>query len=176
MLKETLFRILVKKYKTNVYGFCRYLLKNETDAEDAAQEVMIKLWNNLRTINPAAYKSWIMKTTYNLCIDYRRKNRIYDLADFSDSDDILYHGNETPADPVEIKENAELGELIDESVKRLPELYRSVFVLYQIEGLKYREISDILEMPINTVKVTLLRARKKLQILLKDVYEGRQAI
>jgi len=166
----------VKKYKANVFGFAKYLLSDADEAEDAAQEVMIKLWNNFSTINPAAYKSWIMKTTYNLCIDYRRKRKIIKLKDFNEDGDIDLFADIEADSPLEIKENNDLRDVISSRIDKLPETQRSVFVLYEIEGMKYKEIAKILEVPLNSVKVNLLRARKKLQILLKDVYEGRQAV
>ncbi len=64
---------------------------------------------------------------------------------------------------------------VKESIERLPENLRSIFVMYEINGLKYREISDSLEMPVNTVKVYLMRARKKLQEELKH-YETNEIV
>lgn len=61
---------------------------------------------------------------------------------------------------------------IKSAIQRLPENLRSVFVLYEIEGFKYKEISNVLDMPINSVKVYILRARKKLQEELKDYAEN----
>jgi RNA polymerase sigma-70 factor (ECF subfamily) len=65
-------------------------------------------------------------------------------------------------------------EKIKEAIQKLPENLKSIFVLYEIEGFKYREISQILDIPLNSVKVYLLRARKKLQEELKD-YAVQQA-
>ena len=64
---------------------------------------------------------------------------------------------------------------IKEAIQRLPENLRSVFVLYEIEGMKYKEISRALELPLNSVKVYLLRARKKLQEELRE-YEEQEAV
>lgn len=176
MLKENLFRTLVRKHKPSVFKFARYLLSDTMDAEDATQEVMVKLWNNFSIINPLAYKSWLMKTTYNMCIDLRRKKKIETITDFTAEGNFENFKSDEIVSPALTGENIELGTIISHKISLLPEQQRSVFVLYQIEGLKYREISKITGIPLNSVKVNLLRARKKLQFLLKDYYEGRQAI
>lgn len=176
MLKENLFKTLVRKHKVSVFKFARYLLSDTLDAEDATLEVMLKLWSNIGTINPLAYKSWLMKTTYNMCVDFRRKKKIEILTDHTTEGDLENFTDEEDNSPAATGENNELGTIISHKISLLPEQQRSVFVLYQIEGFKYREISKITGIPLNSVKVNLLRARKKLQLLLKDYYEGRQAI
>ena len=64
---------------------------------------------------------------------------------------------------------------VKEVIKRLPDNLRSVFVLYEIEGMKYKEISKVLDLPLNSVRVYLLRARKKMQEELK-VYETEEVV
>jgi len=153
------------------------MLKNKMDAEDVTQEVMIKIWQNVDKFNILAAKTWIMKTTNNLCIDYLRRRAVSVSREF-EIDEIFedtYSNNLTSDNPYLVTHLNMMTSKIKEAIKRLPENLRSVFVLYEIEGFKYREISKSLEMPVNSVKVYLMRARKKLQEELKH-YEAQEVI
>lgn len=150
------------------------MLKNKMDADDVTQEVLIKIWLNLDKFMPSSVASWIMKTTHNLCIDYLRKRSVELKRTFEIDETAkeIIPDIKNENDPVIVTHFKMIGEKIKEAIKRLPEQLRSVFVLYEIEGLKYIEISQVLDMPLNSVKVYLLRARKKLQEELRS-YESR---
>lgn len=160
----------MQQYKNRIYSYSIYLLKNRMDADDVTQEVLIKIWKNIGEFNILAAKTWIMKTTHNLCIDYLRK-RNSDLAKnpFSVDDVSDFIENKDEQNPMFKVEGKLTENRIKESVKMLPENLRSVFVLYEIQGMKYKEISKTLEMPINSVKVYLMRARKQLQTKLSEI-------
>lgn len=133
------------------------------DADDITQEVLIRLWKNIDNFNIMAAKSYIMKITHNLCIDYLRKNQAMTVK-MVDIDEIF---EETYADKKQdidkFVHTAMITEKIKEAIQRLPETLRSIIILYEIQELKYTEISKILNIPVNSVKVYLFRARKKLQ-------------
>lgn len=146
------------------------------DADDATQEVFIRIWQNIDKFNLLAAKSWIMRVTHNLCLDYLRKRK----TELNRSYFIDEEMEETVTDEIEINNPAikthimMLSSKVKDAIKELPENLRSVFVMYELQGLKYKEISKTLDLPLNTVKVNLLRARKKLQKELKH-YE-KQAV
>ena len=146
------------------------MLKNRMDADDITQEVLIKIWKNINQFNILAAKTWIMKTTHNLCIDYLRRIKAqlgknpYSVDDVSE-----FIENNEEENPMLKTENKFAEQKIKHAIKDLPENQKSVFVLYEIQGLKYKEISKTLDMPINTVKVTLMRARKELQTNLHEL-------
>jgi RNA polymerase sigma-70 factor (ECF subfamily) len=142
------------------------MLKDRMEADDVAQEVLIRLWNNMDSINLLAAKPWLMRTTHNLCIDYIRKRKpVYQIdEEFSEA----VEANENESNPLIMTQIKMAANKIKELIKELPEHLRSVFVLYELEGLKYKEISKTLDLPINTVKVQLLRARRRLQEKLKN--------
>ena len=71
-------------------------------------------------------------------------------------------------DPVKTSERIRIKENLDSALEKLPERLKSPFVLYEIQGFKYKEIGDILDIPLNTVKVNIMRARKELQKLLRE--------
>ena len=153
------------------------MLRNKMDAEDTTQEVLIKTLKNIGKFNILAAKPWILRTTHNLCIDYlrKRKNRSYkELTlneEFSESFKDLHSEN----DPLNEAHNKIMMEKVKNIIKKLPDNLKSVFVLYEIQGMKYKEISSSLNMPLNSVKVYLMRARKELQKELKE-YELQEVI
>ena len=164
MLTNTKYNFLVQQYKNRIYNYSVLMLKNKMDAEDVTQEVLIRIWKHLENFNILAAKTWIMKTTHNLCLDYLRKRK----NDFSknpysvdDISDIIE--NKDDENPIKKLENKIIEEKIKMKIQELPENLKSVFALYEIQGLKYKEISKALDIPINSVKVYLLRARKQLQ-------------
>lgn len=158
--------MLVKQHKNMIYGYALYMLKDRMEADDVAQEVLIRLWNNMESINLLAAKSWLMRTTHNLCIDYIRKRKPVYQIDEEFSEEV--EANENESNPLIMMQIKMAANKIKELIKELPEHLRSVFVLYELEGLKYKEISKTLDLPINTVKVQLLRARRQLQEKLKN--------
>ena len=177
MLKQTRYTFLIQQYKNKIYTFSLYMLKNKMDADDVTQEVMIRIWQNIDRFNILAAKTWIMKTTNNLCIDYLRKRSIA-LGREVEIDEVFedtYSNNNRSDDPYLSTHIKIMASKVKEAIQRLPGNLRSVFVLYEVQGFKYSEISKMLGMPLNTVKVYLLRARKKLQEELKN-YEAQEVI
>lgn len=177
MLEEQRYRFLIQQYKNKIYTYSMYMLKNKMDADDVTQEVMIRIWKNMNRFNILAAKTWIIKTTNNLCIDFLRKravsmNRENEIDELFEDTFSRDSNNDNPFLTTHYKMMASK---IKEAIQRLPENLRSVFVLYEIEGMKYKEISRALELPLNSVKVYLLRARKKLQEELRE-YEEQEAV
>ncbi len=140
------------------------------DAEDITQEVMIRVWQNIDNFKFTSAKVWIIKTTHNLCIDLIRKRKV--LVNSQVEIDEQFEEDYKDINPANNPEyKLELNALsgkIKEAIQNLPENLRRIFVLYEINGLKYKEIADMLGLPLNSVKVYLLRARKRLQEELKS--------
>ncbi len=173
MLNQKKYRVLILQYKNKIYTYSLYMLRNKMDADDVTQEVLIRIWQNIDKFNILSAKTWIMKTTNNLCIDYLRK-RSREMKREVEIDDIFeekYSNMNNSESPLNKTNNNIIMERIKESIERLPDSLKSIFILYEINGLKYKEISKSLDIPINTIKVYLLRARKKLQEELKN-YEN----
>jgi len=151
------------------------MLRNRMDADDVAQEVLIRIWQHIDKFNMLTAQSWIMRTTHNLCIDFIRRRSVLlkkgaEITEMME-EEIADHSN--TGNPFERTEKADMNLKIKEAISSLPQSLKSVFVLYEIDGLKYKEISRVLDMPENSVKVYLMRARMKLQEELKSyVVEG----
>jgi RNA polymerase sigma factor (sigma-70 family) len=153
-MKRIRFGRIVKSYQHSIYGYSFYMLGNREDAEDITQEVLIKAWQNIDSIGKGSIKNWIIRVTKNLCIDRIRHRRL---------NQTIKPDPPPPRDPEAVIEGREIQERVREAIGNLPLTLRSTVVLREIQGLKYREISKILEIPINSVKVQLWRGRKLLR-------------
>jgi len=169
MLESSKFNFLVDQHKSRIFNYALYMLRNRMDAEDITQEVMIRTWQNINNFNFNAARSWIMRTTHNLCIDYLRKNQLSFQREIPiDNENNNYlEDKSNEGNPAIVANKKMIDTKIKSAIENLPEKFKSPFVLYELEGFKYREISKILDVPLNTVKVNLLRARKHLQKELK---------
>ena len=171
MIRELKFKMLCQKYADNVYRFSRSILGNAEDAEDATQEILLKLWRNVSDVSTIRARGWIMKTTRNHCLNMlRQRSRTAGmLMDGEENLDAIADVNSQNAE--NLFYGTELRSRIDEALNRLPEKLRSVFVLYEVNGLKYREISECLDIPFNSVKVYVLRSRSRLKEILAGEVE-----
>ena len=145
------------------------MMHNQMDAEDITQEVMIRTWQNIDKFNFYAASAWMMRTTHNLCIDYLRRNKVQFQREISIDDNLSERIEDKKHGIMPEKKLSQnmLNEKIKSAVENLPERLKSPFVLYELQGFKYKEISKILDIPLNSVKVNILRARKQLQKELK---------
>ena len=168
MIRELKFKMLCQRHSDDVYRFSRSILGNAEDAEDATQEILLKLWRNVSDVSTMHARGWIMKTTRNHCLNMlRQRSRTAGvLTDGGEDLDGITDVNSRSAETVFY--GTELRSRIDEALNRLPEKMRSVFVLYEVNGLKYREISECLDIPVNSVKVYLLRSRSRLKEILSQ--------
>lgn len=161
MIRNLKFKRHCRRYSDDVYRFARSILGNASDAEDATQEVLLRLWKHQDSIQRSDIRPWLLRTTRNHCIDEIRRHREL-LSPDADETFNLIPDERTPS-PAHAADHADLRQQIDLALDTLPENLRSVFVLYEVNGLRYREIADTLGIPINSVKVYLSRARTQLK-------------
>lgn len=165
MIRELEFKILCDRHSDEIYRFARSMLANPADAEDATQEVLLRLWNRLPTLYPFNLRAWLLQTTRFYCLDQIRRRKKLAAPILSENEEPVDQADEHAVDPSVAAESSSRLEEAHKLLLRLPENLRSVFVLYEVNGLRYREIADVLGMPINSVKVYLLRARERLSKL-----------
>jgi RNA polymerase sigma factor (sigma-70 family) len=158
---------LILQQSRKLYGFAFRILRSQEEAEDVVQEIFIKLWKMGDKLNE--YKSidaLAISMTKNFCIDLIRKKKHDYRGDFSKLD----LQNLTSPSPHEQMENRESGEILNLIIAGLPEPFRVVIKLRDIEGVSYEEIAEKTEQNINTLRVTLSRARK----MIRDEYKKYQ--
>ncbi len=164
------FKYLENRYKDRIFNYALWMMKNRQDAEDITQEILVKIWEHGHEIKLSSIKAWIMRATYNLSIDYLRKRSVkYKYMQNYDQDDAHFELSDPDKTPDPGTETAQviINEELEEAINKLPDLQKQIIIMYEIQELKYREISDILNIPINSVKVNIFRARKNLQKLLQ---------
>jgi len=166
VIRELEFKVLCQRHSDEIYRFARSLLGNNADAEDATQEVLLRLWNHLPKMYPFNLRAWLMRTTRCYCLDQIRHRTNHAAPVLTDDEILDSQADETAVDPSLAADNAFRLEQAHNLLLKLPENLRSVFVLYEVNGLRYREIAETLGIPINTVKVYLSRAREKLTHLI----------
>jgi RNA polymerase sigma-70 factor (ECF subfamily) len=168
------FDILVKRYKDRLLNFVYRFVGNRADAEDIIQETFIKVYKNKHLYNPTAkFITWLFTIASNVAKSELRKRRIRNAFSISNfiggkkDQDIIYKGEdpETLADSV-VKE-----EYIHKAISKLPKEFREVIILRDIQEFSYEEISEILKVPIGTVKSRVNRGRERLQKLLKPIID-----
>ena len=151
------FNDLVRQLNRNLYGYAFRILRNQEEAEDAVQEVFIKLWNLGSKIDE--YNSiGALATTMvkNFCIDQLRKKK-HLVQKENIQQDFLKTDTESP---YELMVKRESDNILNHIIDQLPDIYKNVIILREIEELSYEEIASKTEQNINTLRVTLSRARK----------------
>ncbi|MEZ4357370.1 MAG: sigma-70 family RNA polymerase sigma factor [Eubacteriales bacterium] len=159
-------------YEKRVYNIAYRVMGNETDAQDAAQEALTKVYLNIGSFGfRCAFSSWVYKLTVNTCIDLIRKNK-YNTYNKSIELDSSF-GNEivdksAGSNPEDFLHNLELLDNILSELYKLKVNDRIAIVLKDIQGFTYQEISEITGVSVGAVKSRLFRGRERLKKQLKN--------
>jgi RNA polymerase sigma-70 factor (ECF subfamily) len=170
--ERDLFYELVRPYERRVYSAAFAILRNAADAEDAAQEAMLKAFRHIRQFREEArFSTWLIQIAVNEARMRRRKNHGDVMEPIADRPDEA--GNYMPRDfadwreiPSETLERKEVREKLAEALASLGEIYREVFVLRDMQHLSIEETAETLKISTASVKTRLLRARLMLRDLL----------
>lgn len=171
---------LVTRYRTRIFGMIYNMVRNEQDAWDLAQDSFVKAWKSInRFRGQSSFYTWIYRIVMNVTIDWLRKKQVKGAG--AEFDDAIQLKEIDPAAktvpkpdslPYERMEHREIRTQIDNAIAQLSPEHRAVILMKEIEGMQYHEIAEALECSIGTVMSRLFYARKKLQVLLKEVYEN----
>ena len=159
------FESLVTANEGFVYNLALRTLRNETDAEDAAQEVFIKAWTSLGSFRgDSKFSVWLYRICGNVCTDMLRRRHdslSLTLSDDDEGDTEMDIADSAPT-PHEALEKKERSAALQRALDALPEDYRKAILLREAGGMSYDEIAAALKIDIGTVKSRIFRARKKL--------------
>ena len=166
---------LVRRYQTRIYNFALTLTANPADAEDLAQETFIRAFRGLhRFRGDSSFKNWLYRIAANAAHTRRGKQlrhaAIWDTR--VESDEVSERHLASAAESVELR--AIRRQVIDRALAALTPDQRAAVVLHDVEGLEYREIGDVLNIPIGTVMSRIFRARRRLRRLLVDLDNNRE--
>ncbi len=158
------FEELVRRYQDRVYNLCRYMVVDEDDARDAAQDTFIKACKGLKSYRPeAGFYTWLYRIAVNTCLDCKKQRRIRPAEDEAMIENVL----SSDPSPEQLCESKETGRLIQAALAGLQEKLRTAIVLRELEELSYEEIADVLDVSVGTVKSRISRAREELRRLLR---------
>jgi RNA polymerase sigma-70 factor (ECF subfamily) len=175
---KSLFQDLVKKYEQKLYNFGLKMCGETRDAEDMVQDTFLNAYKYLADFRyEASFKNWLYRIAGSACIKKKRKSKFAPQKEISLEDFIPEDKENAPdelpqwaSEPLEKVLNAELSENISRSILSLPEKYRIVLVLRDVEGFGTEETAQILNIKPASVKVRLHRARLFLKERLKGYF------
>ncbi len=167
---------LVDMYKDKVYYICYRTLGNSHDAEELAQDSFVRAYIHIEKYNMnMKFSSWLYRIATNACIDWLRKKKpdYYLDAEIAGTEGLTMYSQvaasgELPEGKLETKE---LQVTVQTAISRLPEKYRTIIILKYIDELSLQEISDIVSLPVGTVKTRIHRGREALRKLLGGEYD-----
>ena len=171
---------LVTRYRTRIFGMIYNMVHNEQDAWDLAQDSFVKAWKSIKRFRgKSSFYTWMYRIVMNVTIDWLRKKQIKGAG--TEFDDAVQLKEIDPASrtvpkaeelPYERMERSEVRTQIENAIAQLTPEHRAVILMKETEGMQYHEIAEALGCSIGTVMSRLFYARKRLQGLLKDVYEN----
>jgi RNA polymerase sigma-70 factor (ECF subfamily) len=166
---------LVSTYSERIYNLGLRMLRNREDAEDVLQETFLTVLQKINTFDGRSnFFTWLYRIATNISLMKLRKKKLV----FVDPPDSPRHEEEKfvdwSQDPSFNIQNEEIKKIIDTSLNQLSDIYRSVFILRDIESLSIRETSKILNITEENVKIRLRRARLFLREKISEYYEGNE--
>lgn len=159
-------RLLYDKYAPVMYGVCQRYFASDDQAEDAMQEGFIKVFSHLADFRgDGSFEGWIRRIMVTTSLNYFRDNKRYYYQ--LEYEDVTELSEETYFQEDQFTRT----ELLN-TLRNMPDGYRTVFNMYEIEGFNHKEIADMLGVSVNTSKSQLAKARKMLQKRLLELYQA----
>lgn len=162
---EPAFRALARRHVPAMVGLARRILGNTADAEDVAQEAMLRVWTHAPRWQPlAAFRTWLTRVVVNLCLDRKRRAAWVDLDKAGEIVD--------PAlGPGDLAEADERERLLSAAIEKLPARQRTAIVLTYSEGLSNAQVAEVLDTSVSAVETLLVRGKQNLRRALGGVID-----
>lgn len=159
--EQAAFRLLVDRHMPGLILLGRRLLRDEAEAEDIAQEALLRLWRQGQSLDvgPAGVGPWLKKVVSNLAIDRLRVRGRFDVTDEPPE-------QPQPASQLRSLEQQELAERVEDALRRLPDRQRLALTMFHYEGLTMQEVGSMMGVSAEAVESLLARARRSLKISL----------
>ena len=147
------------------YNLARWLMGNPTDAEDIVQDAYVRALAGADRFRGGDQRAWLLSIVRNACYSSHRRQRVRQATEFDEA----VHGEDTvTASPEEHAINRDTSRRVRQAVESLAPEFREVIVLREFEGLSYKEIADVMAVPVGTVMSRLSRARAQLHAALAE--------
>lgn len=169
------FEELVRRYESSVYHLALKITRSPEEAEEVLQETFLSVFENLKDFRgDSSFKTWLYRIATNFALMKLRKSQKIDSL----NEPLNVNGDEIPKDVEDWSENPEgkyeqeeLKEILKSAMDSLPEIYRTVFLLRDVEGMSNQEVADILGLSLPAVKSRALRARLQLREVLAPYFK-----
>lgn len=163
--------IIINRWEKQIYSLAKRMLANHEDAEDATQEIFLKLFTKMHTFNgDSSFKTWLYSVALNMIKDHRRsqmrRNTLINIKSSQDETEEMDRKDEKIPDPFEQTHKKQFQEKLKESLCKLPEKQRVILILKEYNDLTFEEISDIVNCPVSTVKSRLYKGLDTLKQIL----------
>lgn len=152
------FEAIVLPHLDAAFNLARWLLSSRADAEDVAQDALLRAFRAFGTYRSGNARAWLLQIVRNTCFTWLRQNRKQDFTEFDE--------NAMPQEtenPETLAIDGSNREQLTRALEALPAGFREILVLRELEGCSYKEISEITQRPIGTVMSALARARQQLR-------------
>ena len=166
---------LVDLYQARIIGFVKRMVRNSEEAEDISQEVFIRAFQNLSKFDGrSSLRTWLFRIAYNLCVDQARKKNRHapELGLIDQETEEVIEISDPKWNPETVILDEEMRSIVEQSVATLSEKLRSVLLLHDKEELGYGELSEMLNIPVGTVKSRLFLARQHVQRDVENYLQG----
>lgn len=163
--KSELFGILIQRYEEKMRRYARKFLSDGDDKKDVVQDIFIKAYINIKSFDTKRkFSSWLYRIAHNELVNHLKKKRgsflpLFDLDTF-----FPQHGY-SPNDVNEKIDKKNTSKLIDKCFNDLPAKYKEPIILYYLEELSYKEIADVMSIPVSTVGIRIQRAKKLMKLI-----------
>jgi RNA polymerase sigma-70 factor (ECF subfamily) len=157
---EASFDTVVVPHLGAAHRLARWLIRDEHDAEDVVQEASLRAFRYFRTFDGGDGRAWFLRIVRNTCYDWRRNGRHTPTDSF---DEEQHSRARSPFDPETLLLQTHDATSMARALGRLPDHFHQLLVLRELEGLSYRELSEVIGIPIGTVMSRLSRAREALR-------------
>ncbi len=170
------FEDLVRRHQIKLYNLALSMCRDPEEAADITQEALLKAFRSIRSFRgDAAFTSWLFRIAKNHFLDRKRRASREGIAEDFDEVPESEHESDHAPDGSEVYERGELSAALEEALGKLPEKFRMVVVLYDVQGFSYEEIAKITGSSIGTVKSRLNRSRRKLKeeiLAMREQFSG----
>lgn len=177
--KQSAYSRLLDDFQGKVFNTCLSFVPNKEDAEDIAQEVFVEIYSSIKKFKgDSKLSTWIYRISVNKSLEFIRKKSTKKRFGFMQS----ITGGDIPIDKTSYftefnhpgiqLENKEKQELLFNAINKLPEAQKVVFTLHKVDGMSYKEVSEVTEKSVPSIESLLFRAKKNLQKILTKYYKN----
>ncbi len=167
------FSVLLERYEKKIFRYAGKFLSHPDDIKDIVQDVFVKAYVNIKSFDASRrFSPWIYRIAHNEFINALKKKKAERIS-FIDFDLLLPHPAAAETADADV-DRQDLRRLLDGCLEKMPAKYREPLILYYFEEMSYREIADVIHLPISTIGIRLQRGKLMLKKIIEEEHPGKQ--